>query len=252
MRDVEGKVAVVTGGVSGIGLGIARAFTKAGMKVVITWRRQDHLNAAMAGFQGENVHPIQVDVTDRKGMSRVAEETLDVFGKVHVLCNNAGISLFGPMDEATYDDWDWLMDVNFNGVVNGLVSFLPHIKAHGEGGHIINVASMASFLPGPMAGIYTASKFAVRGLTECLYYNLAAHNIGVSLMCPGLTRSNIHQSTLNRPDRYGDTAYPADPEIRKTLEEFHSVGMDPDEVGEKTLQGMQRGDLYIFSHPEFR
>lgn len=168
MRDVKGKVAVVTGGVSGIGLGIARAFARAGMKVVITWRRKDHLDAAMAGFEGTTVHPIQVDVTDRKGMRRAAEETVEVFGKVHVLCNNAGISLFGPMDEATYDDWDWLMDVNFNGVVNGLVSFLPHIKSHGEDGHIINVASMASFLPGPMAGIYTASKFAVRGLTECL------------------------------------------------------------------------------------
>lgn len=254
MQDVTGKVAFITGGVSGIGLGIAKAFALAGMKVVITWRREDHLEQAMSWFRERPqlaVHAIRLDVTDRDGMRRAAEETVRVFGKVHVLCNNAGISVFGPMDEATYEDWEWVMGVNFGGVVNGLVSFLPFIKAHGEGGHIVNVASMAAFLAGPQAGIYTTSKFAVRGLTECLRYNLAPYGIGVSLMCPGLTKSNIHEAALHRPAEFAHTAFPADPGLVKQLEELHSCGMDPLEVGEKTLRGMQRNDLYIFSHPEF-
>ena len=254
MQDVAGKVAFITGGVSGIGLGIAKAFALAGMKVVITWRREDHLEQALSWFRARPqlvVHAIRLDVTDRDGMRRAAEETVRVFGKVHVLCNNAGISVFGPMDEATYEDWEWVMGVNFGGVVNGLVSFLPFIKAHGEGGHIVNVASMAAFLAGPQAGIYTTSKFAVRGLTECLRYNLAPYGIGVSLMCPGLTKSNIHEAALHRPEEFAHTAFPADPELVKQLEELHSSGMDPLEVGQKTLRGMQRNDLYIFSHPEF-
>jgi NAD(P)-dependent dehydrogenase (short-subunit alcohol dehydrogenase family) len=254
MKEVAGKVAFITGGVSGIGLGIAKAFALAGMKVVITWRRQDHLDQAMSWFKARPqlaVHAIKLDVTDREGMKRAAEETVRVFGKVHVLCNNAGISVFGPMDEATYKDWEWIMGVNFGGVVNGLVSFLPYIKAHGEGGHVVNVASMAAFLAGPQAGIYTTSKFAVRGLTECLRYNLARYDIGVSLMCPGLTKSNIHEAALHRPDEFSHTAFPVDPGLVQQLEELHSSGMDPLEVGEKTLRGMQRNDLYIFSHPEF-
>jgi NAD(P)-dependent dehydrogenase (short-subunit alcohol dehydrogenase family) len=254
MKEVAGKVAFITGGVSGIGLGIAKAFALAGMKVVITYRRQDHLDQAMAWFKARPqlaVHAIKLDVTDREGMKRAAQETVRVFGKVHVLCNNAGISVFGPMDEATYEDWEWIMGVNFGGVVNGLVSFFPFIKAHGEGGHVVNVASMAAFLAGPQAGIYTTSKFAVRGLTECLRYNLAPYDIGVSLMCPGLTKSNIHQAALHRPDEFSHTAFPVDPGLVKQLEELHSSGMDPLEVGEKTLRGMQRNDPYIFSHPEF-
>jgi NAD(P)-dependent dehydrogenase (short-subunit alcohol dehydrogenase family) len=254
MDDVKGKVAFITGGASGIGLGIAKVFAAAGMKVALSWRTKKHLDEAMAYFAKHPalaVHPIKLDVTDRQAMARAADEVVAKFGKVHVLVNNAGVSLFGPTDEATYDDYDWVMGVNFGGVVNGLVSFLPKIKAHGEGGHVINVASMASFLPGPQGGIYTAAKFAVRGLSECIRYNLAPHNIGVSLMCPGLTKTNIHEATLHRPEKWPRTAFPADKNFVHMLEELHSAGMDPVEVGEKTLRGMLRGDFYIFSHPEF-
>ena len=254
MDNVKGKVAFVTGGASGIGLGIVKVFAKAGMKVAFSWRTKKHLDEAMAYFAKHPalaVHPIKLDVTDRAAMARAADEVAAKFGKVHVLVNNAGVSLFGPTDEATYDDYDWVMGVNFGGTVNGLVSFLPKIKAHGEGGHVINVASMASFLPGPQGGIYTAAKFAVRGLSECIRYNLAPHNIGVSLMCPGLTKTNIHEATLHRPEKWPKTAFPADDNFIKMLAELHEAGMDPVEVGEKTLRGMLRGDFYIFSHPEF-
>jgi NAD(P)-dependent dehydrogenase (short-subunit alcohol dehydrogenase family) len=255
MRDVCGKVAFVTGGVSGIGLGIARAFVAAGMKVVITGRESRCIDAALASLRsGDNtgVHAMELDVTDRAAVAEAAAEVERVFGKIHVLCNNAGVNVLGPVDEATYDDWDWMLEVNLTGVINVLVPFLPRIKAHGEGGHVVNVASMASFVTGPSSGIYATSKFAVRGLTESLRYNLAPHRIGVSLVCPGLTRTNIYRSSLTRPARFRNTAFPIDEALLKRMEEAHALGMDPDEVGRRTLQGMLRGDFYVFSHPEFR
>lgn len=254
MQDFRDKTAFVTGGVSGIGLGIAKTFVAAGMRVAISYRRQDHLDAALAHFTErgtrERVHPIKLDVTDREAMASAADEAERVFGKVHILVNNAGISVFGPADEATYDDYDWIMGVNFGGVVNGLVSFIPRIKAHGEGGHIVNVASMASFLPGPQAGLYTASKFAVRGLTECLRDNLMPYGIGVSLMTPALVKTNAYESALGRPQKYSDTRSTVTRAETDAMKPIFDVGMDPLEVGEKTLRGIRRNDLYIITHPE--
>src|SRR6185503_11518873 len=136
-------------------------------------------------------------------------------------------------DEASHDDYDWIMGVNFGGVVNGLVSFLPKIKAAKGRRHVTNVASMAAFLPGPQAGIYTASKFAVRGLTESLRYNLAPHGIGCSLMCPGLTRTNAWDSAFRRPDDFGDSGFgPVDRGALEGMSAAFDVGMDPLEVGE--------------------
>ncbi len=174
-------------------------------------------------------------------------------GPVHILVNNAGVSVFGPTDEASYADYDWIMGVNFGGVVNGLVTFVPRIKAQGQGGHVVNVASMAAYLSGPQAGIYTASKFAVRGLTECLRYNLAPYGIGVSLMCPGLTRTNAWDSALKRPAAFAASGFA--PPDRAELEQFGTAfeaGMDPLEVGEKTLAGMSENRAVIFTHPEYR
>src|SRR5882672_7270828 len=136
MKTVEGKVAFITGGGSGVGLGMAKVFNRAGMKVVIADIRQEHLDAAAAEIEHrDRLHAVKVDVTDRAGMARAADETERVFGKVHVLCNNAGINMFAPMDESTYDDWDWIMGVNLGGVINGVQTFIPRIKKHGEGGH---------------------------------------------------------------------------------------------------------------------
>jgi short-subunit dehydrogenase len=160
--------------------------------------------------------------------------------------------VFGPTDAASFADYDWIMGVNLGGVVNGLVTFIPRIKGQGQGGHIVNVASMAAYLPGPQAGIYTASKFAVRGLTESLRFNLASCGIGVSLMCPGLTKTNAWDSALKRPADFAASGFaPAD---RSVLEQFGAAfeaGMDPLEVGEKTLAGMMENRGIIFTHPEF-
>jgi NAD(P)-dependent dehydrogenase (short-subunit alcohol dehydrogenase family) len=255
MREVNGKVAFVTGGVSGIGLGIAKAFCAAGMKVAVTYRRQEHLDAALEELSGQRdavVHPIRLDVTDRGAVRAAAEETERVFGEIHVLCNNAGVNLLGPMEEATYDDWDWILGVNLGGVINVLKEFLPKLLSHGKGGHVLNVASMASFIAGPSYGVYAASKFAVRGLTESLRYSLARHGIGVSLLCPGLTQSRIYEAPLHRPSSLSDTGGWASEEFLRRLATAQAVGMDANEVGRKALAGMLRNDLYILSHPEFR
>ena len=253
MRVVEGKTAFITGGGSGVGFGMAQVFSKAGMKVVIADIRQDHLDQAMAHFRGANdVHAIRLDVTDREAFARAADEAERVFGKIHLVCNNAGINLFNDMGDATYDDWDWVLGVNLGGVVNGVQTFTSRLKAHGEGGHIVNTASMASFISGQGAGIYTASKFAVRGLSEALRYSLAPHDIGVSVLCPGLVKSHIYESDKIRPEALSAHASKAPQAFMERLAAVHDAGMEPVEVGEKVLKAVRNNDLYIFPHPEFK
>jgi NAD(P)-dependent dehydrogenase (short-subunit alcohol dehydrogenase family) len=252
MRDLAGKVAFITGGASGVGFGMAQAFSAAGMSVAIADIRQDHLDEAMKSFAGARVHPIRVDVTDRNGMARAADETERVFGKVHILCNNAGINLFNDIGSASYDDWDWILGVNLGGVVNGIQTFVPRIKAHGEGGHIVNTASMASFIASGIAGIYCTSKFAVRGMSEALRWSLQPHKIGVSVLCPGLVKSAIYESEKIRPAELSGAAVPSDPQFLQSLAQIHEFGMTPEEIGGKVLRAIQRNDFYIFSHPEFK
>lgn len=255
MQELQGKVAFVTAGVSGLGLGLAKALARAGVRLALSYRNVAHRDAAAAwfaagGFEAPLMVPL--DVQDRAAFAAAAESVEQHFGKVHLLVNNAGVSVFGPTDTATYADYDWIMGVNFGGVVNGLVSFLPKLKAHGEGGHVVNVASMAAYLSGPQAGIYTASKFAVRGLTESLRYNLAPHGIGVSLMCPGLTRTNAWDSALRRPAEFAASGLgEVDPAQLQAFGGAFELGMDPEEVGEKTVQGIRDNRAVIFSHPEF-
>ena len=147
MEVVEGRTAFVTGGASGIGLGMATAFVDARMNVVIADLRRDHIETALAQLEGKSVHAIELDVTDREAFARAADEAERVFGNVHVVCNNAGMGILGPVTLARYDDWDWGLGVLLGGVVNGVQTFLPRLLAHGEGGHIVNTSSMAGVLP---------------------------------------------------------------------------------------------------------
>ncbi|AKH42952.1 NAD(P)-dependent dehydrogenase (short-subunit alcohol dehydrogenase family) [Altererythrobacter atlanticus] len=249
-----GRVAFITGAVTGIGLGVAQAFADAGMRLALSYRNEDDKARTAEWFAEKGYEqPLfaKLDVTDRERFAEVAQQVVDHFGEVHVLVNNAGVSVFGPTDEASYDDYDWIMGVNFGGVVNGLVSFLPKIKASEGRRHVVNVASMAAFLPGPQAGIYTASKFAVRGLTESLRYNLAPHGIGCSLCCPALTRTNAWASATKRPDSFKDSGFA--PTREGELEQFGTAfeeGMDPYEVGTKILAGMTEQKGLILTHPE--
>ncbi|MGC1458098.1 MAG: SDR family NAD(P)-dependent oxidoreductase [Steroidobacteraceae bacterium] len=258
MKDVDGKVAFITGGDSGVGLGIARAFTDAGMKVVISYRTKSHLDEAMKYLESakNRVHAISVDVTDRPGMEKAAAETVQVFGKVHVLVNNAGVALNGaaPLSRATYDDWDWMMGVNLTGVFNGVHSFLPRIQAHGEGGQIVTTSSMRGLYAVDDAGCYCTSKYAVVGMMESLRAEFVNTNIGASVFLPGLVTSNVWDSNRNRSRDLANTGTKTDP---KTIAAERNVVNDPKlamsalEAGRLMLRGMRNNDLYILTHPEF-
>lgn len=264
--NLQGKVAFITGGASGIGLGIAQACLSAGMNVALTYQTPRHLDGAFGILNPApgRVHAIKLDVTDREAVAAAAEETEQRFGKVHVLVANAGVAPAVPLSNATFADWDWCMNINVGGVFNCLHAFLPRIKRHGEGGHVVATSSMAGGLvAGPFWGVYSASKFAVVGLMEALRSELADSNIGVSVFCPGSVRSNIGRSNRNRPADLAHTgAFDAGTaslvdEFRKQMGEIlaragHApLEIEPLEAGEIVLDGIRNNDLYILSHPEF-
>jgi NAD(P)-dependent dehydrogenase (short-subunit alcohol dehydrogenase family) len=255
MQEVAGKTAFVTGGASGIGLGMVEAFVGAEMNVVIADLRPDHVETALQRFvepgSRQRVHAIELDVTDREGFARAADEAEGVFGNVHVVCNNAGMGILGPVTLARYDDWDWGLGVLLGGVVNGIQTFLPRMLAHGEGGHVVNTSSMAGVLPIPGAAIYITAKSALIGLSEALRSELADKGIGVSAFCPGPVQTNIREGGRTRPERFGDSGYV---ELERELEARPNspLWMDPLECGERVLTGIRRNDLYIFTHREFR
>ncbi len=252
MKDFSGRTAFVTGGANGIGLGIARALLAEGCKVAIADIRDDAIAAALKTLDNQNVIGVTIDVASRTAYAAAADEVEDRLGPVSLLFNNAGVNLFQTIDDSSFDDWDWLMDVNLNGVVNGVMTFIPRMKAHGNGGHIVNTASMAAFLCGALPGIYNTTKFAVRGMSESLRYSLAKHGIGVSLLCPGLVKSHIYASDEIRPATLKAGAKPVDTAAVARLEEVHSFGMEPDIIAARVLDAIRANRFYIFSHPEFR
>ena len=257
MKELRGRVAFVTGGGSGIGLGIAGAFIDAGMKAVLADLRQDHLDSALAQFreqgQSQNVHGIRLDVTSRAAMAAAAEEAERVFGKVHVLVNNAGVGIQGPFRGITYADWDFGMAVNLGGVINGLQTFLPRIRAHGEGGHIVNTASLAALVPMPAQFVtYVAAKAAVVTISETIRGELMQENIGISVLCPGPIRTNIHEVARNRPASFGvGDAFRETEQAGATKVPFPSM-MEPAEVGALVLNAIRNDELYIITHGEWR
>jgi NAD(P)-dependent dehydrogenase (short-subunit alcohol dehydrogenase family) len=256
MKQLKGKVAFITGGAGGIGLGMAKAFVNAGMNVVLADIRNDFMSEALAGFKrqghGKSVHGLMLDVTDRAAFARAADETEKIFGKVHVLCNNAGIGILGPIKDAKFGDWDWALGVMIGGVVNGIQVFLPRILKHGEGGHILTTSSMGGVLPLSESVIYSTAKAAVIGMCEALRGALAKDNIGVSAFCPGPVATNIRETGRYRPEAYKkDSGYA---EFEKELAQRPNSPnwMTIEECGERVLNGIRRNDLYIFTHREFR
>jgi NAD(P)-dependent dehydrogenase (short-subunit alcohol dehydrogenase family) len=255
MKDVAGKTAFITGGASGIGLGIAEAFVRAGMRVVLADIRADHLAAAKTKFEelqaGDKVHCIQLDVTDREGWVKAADEAERVFGPVAVLCNNAGVGLEGPLEKATYDDWDFGLGVNLGGVVNGIQTFMPRMRARGEG-HIVNTASLAGMvvMPAYMA-IYAAGKAAVIALSESIRTELAPAGVGVSVLCPGPVKTNIHQAATNRPERFRKASGFSESEERLSRRQVSDLWMEPIEAGEMVLNAVRNDALYVITHGEW-
>ena len=248
MKELKGRTAFVTGGASGIGLGMTQCFLREGMNVVVADLSDEHLGQARAQLQahGERVHFIKLDVSDRASMAAAAQEALAAFGKVHVLCNNAGVSSPIPMDEAEYEDWDWILGVNLQGVINGIVTFLPLLKSHGEGGHIVNTSSIAGLVPAPAwGGIYTTSKFAVHGLSGSLRLSVGRHNIGVSVLFPGATKSDVRRSELLRPQRLRTRDREA-----YAMPSLQEVGIEPEVLGERVVSAIRRNDFYVIAHAE--
>ncbi|HET7812718.1 MAG TPA: SDR family NAD(P)-dependent oxidoreductase [Steroidobacteraceae bacterium] len=256
MENLEGKVAFVTGGASGIGLGICKAMVAAGMRVVLADVREDHLKDARAWFlsqkQSRRIRCIKLDVTNRRAYARAADAAEKAFGSIHVLVNNAGLGLLGAIDKTRYDDWDWGLGVMLGGVVNGLLTVLPRIRGHGEGGHVVNTSSMAAVIPIPNCSIYIAAKAALVGLSECLAGELAAEKIGVSAFCPGPVQSNIRELGKLRPAKYRKDSGLEEFEKQLAQRPQGELWMDPVECGERVVRGIQRNDLYIFTHPEFK
>lgn len=251
MQDVKGKVAFITGGASGMGLGMARAFGAAGMKVMIGDIEQGPMDKAVAELQGKGVQAagVVVDVASRDSVFAAADATIKAFGKVHVLCNNAGIGVSGKSDKCSMENWQWVMDVNLWGVIYGLQAFMPLIESHGEGGHVMSTASMAGMVSFRYMGPYNATKFAVVTIMETMMEEHRDDNIGVSVLCPGVVATNIANGTRNRQERYGGVREARDLEANA---EMLGAGLDPDIVGEQVLEAILDDQPYIFTDPSMR
>jgi NAD(P)-dependent dehydrogenase (short-subunit alcohol dehydrogenase family) len=258
MRELKGKTAFVTGGASGIGFAMARAFAAEGMKVMLADVEQGALDQALKQLDefGPTVRGVACDVADPDSVEHAAQAAFAAFGKVHVLCNNAGVAGGSGIDNISLDNWRWVVDVNLMGVLHGISSFLPHIRAHGEGGHIVNTAAMAGLQAGLGFSPYAASKFAVVAMSEGLARELKPLGIGVTVLCPGFVRTRIGDSGRNRGERYGpaQTPDPASPagalaaNIRIRLQS----GLDPSDVARQALTAIRENELYVFTHPDMR
>src|ERR1700674_4684540 len=258
MWDLAGKTAFVTGGASGIGFALGRAFAEAGMKVMLADIETDALAAAVKSLHnvGPDIRGVICDVADPARVGRAAEASYEAFGNVHVVCNNAGVAAAGGIDNISLDNWRWVLDVNLMGVLHGIRTFLPHIRAHGEGGHFVNTASMAGMNSGLGFSPYVASKFAVVGMSEGLATRINPFGIGVTVLCPGYVRTRIGESGRNRPERYGatQTPDPASPAgvLLAQIAARLQAGLDPSDVAARVLAAVREEELYVFTHPEMR
>lgn len=258
MRDLAGRTAFVTGGASGIGLALGRAFAEAGMKVMLADIETEALAAAVTSLRtiGPDVRGVVCDVSDDASVERAAQASFDALGHVHVVCNNAGVGGGSGIDDISLDTWRWVLDVNLMGVLHGIRAFLPHIRSHGEGGHFVNTASMAGMISGLGFSPYAASKFAVVAMSEGLATQVKPLGIGVTVVCPGFVRTRISESARNRPQRYGpprrpDPASPAGM-LAAELARLAQSGLDPAEIARQVLAAIREDELYVFTHPQMR
>ena len=253
MREFHGKGAFVTGGASGIGLALGRELAKAGCRVMLADIEKAALDDARHSLEGlgPGVGSVVCDVADAGSMARAADQTIAELGKIHVLCNNAGVGGGSGADDISLDSWRWVLDVNLMGVVHGIHAFLPHMRAHGEPGHIVNTASMAGMLSDGGLGFspYSASKYGIVAISEGLRAELAPHGIGVTVLCPGFVRTRIAEAGRNRHDRYGP---PTASGRSAVMTELVRAGIDPQSVAERTIAAIRRNRLYVFTHPQFR
>lgn len=256
IESFDRRTAFVTGGASGIGLGIVKALARRGAFVVIADLRPDHITAALDSLAGEglgeSIAAIELDVTDRAAYAETARHMDEELGGIDILVNNAGVGVEGPVLEATYADWDFGLGVNLGGVINGLQSILPQMIARGRGGHVVNTASLAAsvIMPGHLA-IYAAGKAAVLNLSENMRADLAAKGIGMTVLCPGFVKSNIHEAARNRPAHLRDASGFSASEQALSERVVGDEWMNPDEVGEMVADAILADQLYVITHGQF-
>jgi NAD(P)-dependent dehydrogenase (short-subunit alcohol dehydrogenase family) len=253
MEDLSGKVAVVTGAASGIGLAMATDFVAQGMRVVMADIEGDALAVAAEGFDPEVIETVVGDVADLAYLETVRDRTVERFGAVHVLCNNAGVAGGGPIWAQTRADWDWVLGVNLFGVINGITAFTPLLIEQGEG-HIVNTASIAGMISMPWGGTYNVSKHGVVTLSETLWGDLqlaGAAGVGVSVLCPGWVQTRIHESIRNRPVPEGGVAQEPSEEAKAMAAHVGSLiaeGLNPKQVAEMVTDAVRTDRFYILTH----
>jgi NAD(P)-dependent dehydrogenase (short-subunit alcohol dehydrogenase family) len=256
MQDFRGKTAFITGAASGIGLGMARAFGREGMNIVVADIDAEAAKGLVQTLGAEQIkaHAVRIDVAERGAVREAALEAVAAFGKIHLVCNNAGVGGGGPIGAVDERDWDWVIDVNLKGVVYGVETFVPLIRSHGEGGHIVNTASIAGLISAPGLEPYSASKYAVVAMSEGWAPQLAPMGIGLSVLCPGFVRTRIADSGRTRQERYGGVQVVGEDAFAgaSNVAEAVARGIDPDIVGDRVVEGVRDGDLYIFTDPRFR
>ena len=250
MQDLRGKCAIVTGGASGIGFGIAGALADAGVNIVLADLNPEKLEAARQAIEKLGVRSvgIPVDVSDPASVAALGAAAEQAFGKIHILVNNAGVAMHGtPVEKVTLDEWNWVMGVNIHGVINGIHALVPLIRRHGEGGHVVNTASISGFFvrDGRNQGAYAMTKYAVVALSEALEQELSGSGIGVSVLCPGAVQTGIFQSAGTRPDRFGGAF--ERPEQERMHDMLHG-GLQPAQVGARVLRAIQGNEFYVFTH----
>lgn len=248
LKDLSGRIAVVTGGASGIGRGIATRLIGQGMQVVIADIED---NALQQTAHAIGAIGIRVDVSDHGSVQALADAVIARFGSVHLVCNNAGVGSTAAIADMAINDWQWMLGVNLWGVIHGVQVFLPLLDANADGGHIVNTSSIGGLATMPGLGGYSVSKFAVVALTEALALELEAtgSGVGATVLCPGTVRTNIKNSTRNRPARLG-TGGLVDADLENSDFGAHMRWLEPEEVGDVVISAVQRGDLYAFTHPE--
>ena len=260
MKELKGKVAVITGAASGIGFGLAERCAQEGMKVVLAGINQDNLDRAKEELApiGATTLCVQADVSKLADIEALAQETLDAFGAVHLLVNNAGVAAGGPIWETTLADWQWTIEVNLWGVIYGLTVFVPIMLAQDTECHIVNNSSIAGLLPYHPSAPYQVTKHAVVALSENLRYSLAQGNVklGVSVLCPGWVKTRIMDSQRNRPPELQNepSSEPVSPERQALLESFHQAvetGMSPQEVADQVVRAIRNEQFWILTHPDW-
>ncbi len=258
MQKLAGRTAFVTGGASGIGFALGRAFAEAGMNVMLADIEADALAASVERLQGLGpaVRGMACNVADPASIERAANASFAEFGRVHIVCNNAGVAGGSGSDNIALETWRWVLDVNVMGVLHGVHAFLPHIRGHGEGGHFVNSASMAGLQTGLGFSPYATSKSAVIAMSEGLAKELKPIGIGVTVLCPGFVRTRISESGRNRPEAYGPMPAPDPASAAGTLAaesaRLQNAGLDPADVAARTLAAIREEKLYVFTHPEMR